>query len=86
MLLKKLSVVRHGSNMSDNPQYHREGGSILNKVENRHSVAHGREKVGTIWAEDQIAPAIDSSEEVGELNAKSVRVGHRNISCGLCAP
>lgn len=56
--------------------------SILNKVENRHPVAHGREQVGPIWAEDQIAPAIDSSEEIGELDARSVSVGHWRVTLG----
>lgn len=37
---------------------------ILNQVEDGHSIAHGREQVGAIWAEDQIAPAIDSSEKI----------------------
>jgi hypothetical protein len=54
--------------------------NVLNKVENRYSVAHRREKVGSIWAEDQIAPAVNSSEKIGELCEVSVVSGLRIIN------
>lgn len=66
--------------MSDSAQGGHERDSILDKVENRHSVAHGREQVGAIWAEDQIAPAVDSSEEVGELDARLVTMGYEEVT------
>lgn len=63
-------------------QYAQERRGILNKVEDCHSIAYRREKVGPIWAEDQIAPAINSSEEVGELDAKLANASHMRLIVG----
>lgn len=40
---------------------------LLDQVKDSHSVAHGREEMGAIRAEEQIALAVDSAQQVRKL-------------------
>lgn len=47
---------------------------ILYQVEDGDPVAHGREKVGAIWTEEQVALAVDGAQQVGELDHALVSI------------
>jgi len=40
---------------------------ILNKIEDSDAIAHGREEMGSVWAEQEVAPTVNCSQEVGKL-------------------
>lgn len=48
--------------------------NVLDQVKNSDPVAYGRQQAGAIGVEEQVAFAIDSAQEIGELAKRSVRL------------
>jgi hypothetical protein len=49
---------------------------ILDQVKNSDPVAYGRQQAGAIGVEEQVAFAIDSAQEIGELAKRLARLRH----------
>lgn len=52
---------------------------LLDQVEDGHSIAHGREEMGAIGAEQQVALAVDSAQQVRKLMKSVLNINSEDI-------
>lgn len=46
--------------------------NILHQIEDSNPVPHGREQMGAIWAEEQVALAVYRAEQIGKLEIEAM--------------